>query len=200
MFNGEGMWQTLVRNKYLSSKSLSQVEIKQGDSHFWRGLMKIRNEVLANGSFQIKDGTQTRFWEDTWASNQPFKDIYPTIYNIAHHPHDTVAKVMNSTSLNISFRRALVDEKLDEWLRLVAQVSNFNLTQGRDTFSWHLTKSGQFTVRSMYLHLANHNFPFRHKFIWKLKVPLKIKIFLWYLQKGVLLTKDNLRRKNWKSS
>ena len=52
----------------------------------------------------------------------------------------------------------------------------------------------------MYLHLANHNFSFRHKFIWKIKVPLKIKIFLWYLQKGVLLTKDNLRRKKWKGS
>ena len=34
LLNGEGMWQTLVRNKYLSSKSLSQVETKQGDSHF----------------------------------------------------------------------------------------------------------------------------------------------------------------------
>jgi len=29
--------------------------------------------------------------------------------------------------------------------------------------------------------------------IWKLKIPLiKIKIFMWYLKKGVLLTKDNL--------
>ena len=79
--------------------------------------------------------------------------------------------------------------------RIHGHQTNFNLTQGRNTFSWHLTKSGQFTVRSMYLHLANHNFPFRHKFIWKLKIPLKIKIFLWYLQKGVLLTKDNLQRK-----
>jgi hypothetical protein len=34
--------------------------------------------------------------------------------------------------------------------------------------------------------------------IWKLKVPLKIKIFMWYLKRGVVLTKDNLIRRNWK--
>jgi len=34
--------------------------------------------------------------------------------------------------------------------------------------------------------------------VWKIKVPLKIKIFLWYLQKGVTLTKDNLLKRRWK--
>lgn len=32
--------------------------------------------------------------------------------------------------------------------------------------------------------------------IWKLKVPLEKKIFLWYLEKGVTVTKDNLVEKN----
>jgi len=27
---------------------------------------------------------------------------------------------------------------------------------------------------------------------WRLRVQLKIKIFLWYLKKGVILTKDDL--------
>jgi len=33
--------------------------------------------------------------------------------------------------------------------------------------------------------------------IWKIKIPMKIKVFLWYLKKGVILTKDNLVRRNW---
>jgi hypothetical protein len=33
--------------------------------------------------------------------------------------------------------------------------------------------------------------------IWQIKVPIKIKVFLWYLKKGVILTKDNLARRNW---
>jgi hypothetical protein len=34
-------------------------------------------------------------------------------------------------------------------------------------------------------------------FIWKLKLPLQIKVFIWYLYKGVILTKDNLARRQW---
>ena len=67
-------------------------------------------------------------------------------------------------------------------------------------FIWNLTKSGSFTVRSFYLNSLSEHPPFRHKMIWKLKIPLKIKIFLWYLQRGVVLTKDNLAKKNWKGS
>ena len=37
-------------------KSLPQVQAKPNDSHIWRGLMKIKEEVLACGSFEIKDG------------------------------------------------------------------------------------------------------------------------------------------------
>jgi hypothetical protein len=38
--------------------------------------------------------------------------------------------------------------------------------------------------------------PNLNKRIWKLKAPLKIKIFLWYLRRGVVLTKDNLAKRN----
>jgi len=105
---------------------------------------------------------------------------------------------MSSSSLNISFIRVLVDNKLLEWLKLVAQVSNVGLVEGSDYFKWNLTTSGLYSIRSLYLHLIDTHHPFYHKKLWKLKIPLKIKIFLWFLQKGVILTKDNLARRNWK--
>jgi hypothetical protein len=40
----------------------------------------------------------------------------------------------------------------------------------------------------------------RKNMIWKLKMPLRIKIFIWYLPKWVVLTKDNLARRRWKGS
>jgi hypothetical protein len=66
----------MLRNKYLRNKSLTQVKAKQTNSHFWRGLIKVKDEVLACGSFQIMDGTQIRFWVDTWASTRSFKEIF----------------------------------------------------------------------------------------------------------------------------
>jgi hypothetical protein len=34
------------------------------------------------------------------------------------------------------------------------------------------------------------------KTIWKLRIPLKTKVFAWYLRRGVILTKDNLAKRN----
>jgi hypothetical protein len=39
-----------------------------------------------------------------------------------------------------------------------------------------------------------------HNKLWKLKIPLRIKVFGWYLRKGVILTKDNLAKRNWHGS
>ena len=33
--------------------------------------------------------------------------------------------------------------------------------------------------------------------IWQTKIPTRIKVFLWYLKRDVILTKDNLARRNW---
>jgi hypothetical protein len=162
--------------------------------------MKIKDEVFGLGSFVVKDGSKTRFWEDTWIGDKPFKVKYPSIYNIVRDSHATVAKVMATSPLQVSFRRALVDNKLLEWQNLVAQCAHVNLVDEPDNFKWNMTTSRSYTVRSLYLHLIDRNPPFRHKSIWKLKIPLKIKIFLWYLQKGVILTKDNLAKKNWTGS
>jgi hypothetical protein len=65
-----------------------------------------------------------------------------------------------------------------------------------DVFRWGLTQNGQFTVKSVYSSLIMGNI-WQNRFLWKLKVPLKIKIFLRYLNKGVTLTKDNLVMRNW---
>ena len=51
-----------------------------------------------------------------------------------------------------------------------------------------------------YLGLINQNIPNLNKRMWKLKAPLKIKIFLWYLRRCVILTKDNFAKQNWQGN
>jgi hypothetical protein len=50
----------------------------------------------------------------------------------------------------------------------------------------------------MYNDLVVGNAPRLNLVTWKAKIPLKIKIFIWYLWKGVILTKDNLAKRQWK--
>jgi len=72
----------------------------------------------------------------------------PNLYNIVHKKHATVAEVLSTSPLNISFRRALVGNKLKEWHNLVAHIVNVNLQVGRGMVTWTLNKSGLCIVKS----------------------------------------------------
>ena len=65
--------------------------------------MRIKEEVLAKCSFDIKDETTARFWDNTWVGDKSLKVRYPSLYNIVRDPHATVSKVMNTSPLNITF-------------------------------------------------------------------------------------------------
>jgi hypothetical protein len=64
LINEEGTWQSILRNKYLRNKTITQVEHMPGDSHFWAGLLGVKDIFLRLGSFKIGDGTQVCFRED----------------------------------------------------------------------------------------------------------------------------------------
>jgi hypothetical protein len=72
--------------------------------------------------------------KDTWVGSTPFRFRYPSIYNIVRDPHATVANVMATSPLNVSFRRALVDSNLNAWNNLVAQLANVEIVEGSDSF------------------------------------------------------------------
>ena len=100
-------------------------------------------------------------------------------------------------SQTIQFRRVLFGDKWDAWLQLVERLMRVTLTNLPDAFNWNLTTSGIYTVKSLYADLLNGHTRYFSKYLWKLKIPLKIKIFLWFLHRKVLLTKDNLVKRRW---
>ena len=54
--NEDGIWQQILRNKYLKSKILTQVEKKPGDSQFWSGLMSVKQDFLKWMTFKVHNG------------------------------------------------------------------------------------------------------------------------------------------------
>ena len=108
----DGIWQQILRNKYLGPKPLVQVQWKCGDSHLWASLTKVKRNFLRFGTFIIKDGSQVRFWEDTWLGNSPLRDQYPQLYNIVRKKQDTMADVLSTQIPNLFWRRDLIGNKL----------------------------------------------------------------------------------------
>jgi hypothetical protein len=56
-------------------------------------------------------------------------------------------------------------------------------------------------VVSMYNVLIQPDFTVHNNLkFWKMKIPLKSKVFTWYLHRGMILTKDNFAKCNWQGS
>jgi hypothetical protein len=96
--------------------------------------------------------------------------------------------------LNVSFRRFLNQNNLVLWNELVGRIMHVRLNDLADVFLWNLHQNGQYIVKSLYTLLISNGAVHINKQLWKLKVPLKIKKFMWYMRKEVVLTKDNLAR------
>lgn len=130
-------------------------------------------------------------------ADAPLCEQYPTLFHIVRYKDDVVVEVMSKMPLHISFHRSIIRDKLIAWHNLPTKLVHVQLSLQRDIFRCNLHANGQFLVRSMYQHVVNKGISFPNKFIWRLKVLLKINIFLWYLEGGVILTKDNLVKHSW---
>jgi hypothetical protein len=153
--------------------------------------------------FSIKDGSKIRFWEDKWLGNVTLWEQYPTLYSIVYHKGDTIAKVMETSPPNVTFRIDLSGKRLVSWDALLQRLANIQLQPGHDELCSNLHENGKFLVASMYNSLILLDMlinSISNNKLWKLKVPLRIKVFRWYLRKGIVLTKDNLAKRNWHGS
>jgi hypothetical protein len=70
--------------------------------------MEVKDLVLQRGRFRVQDGSQARFWEDLWLGKDPLMVKYHNLYYIVCKKNVSVAQVLSTTPLNLSFRRALV--------------------------------------------------------------------------------------------
>jgi hypothetical protein len=158
--------------------------------------MDVKKLLLERGRFKVKNGTQTRFWEDLWIGQETLMKRFPSLYNLVRKKNATMAQVLSTTPLNVSFRRALVGDNWVKWLQLVGSIIDVQLCEQEDSFHW--TTSKLFSVKALYKDLVVDSVSHLKLDAWKAKIPLKIKIFLWFLWKGVILTKDNLSKRQWK--
>jgi hypothetical protein len=96
-----------------------------------------------------------------------------------------------------SFRRWLTPNLILQEVGLLQLMNQINLSQARDTPRWKWSKDGKLSVKSIYKHLCKNGIGRSFRHLWKNRIPLKIKIWLWLIWHNVIATKDNLIKRNW---
>lgn len=69
-----------------------------------------------------------------------------------------------------------------------------------DKPKWKYIKSGGFSVKSLYNKISDVGPDRSFRQLWKAKLPLKIKIWLWLIWHNAIATKDNMKRRKWVAS
>jgi hypothetical protein len=167
--------------KILAAKYPNSISLFSPGSQFWISILKIRHIFRSGARFHIQNGRGTRFWLDRWRGDAPLAARFPTLFAICSDQTISVNQALEAPHLNIHFRRSLNPADLESWSALREELALCNLSEGQDRVSWALEPSGLFSVNSMYNHLLQGAAWPCAKFIWKAKLPLKIKIFTWQL-------------------
>jgi len=85
----------------------------------------------------------------------------------------------------------------EEWMSVLEETFAYNFENQSDKVSWKWGGKGVFTNKSVYEHITSGQSSASFAHIWQARLPYKIKIFTWLLEKNVVLTKDNMVKRNW---
>ena len=126
------------------------------------------------------------------------KEAYPRLYDMCFDHNIKVAEAIQKGWQDFRFRRTLYGETLGLWNSLKSRCEEVTMGGGKDKIKWTLTSDHKFTVGSLYSKIITLGLKFPQKFLWKTKVPGKIKVFLWLVNRKSILTRDNLLKKGCK--
>jgi hypothetical protein len=84
----------------------------------------------------------------------------------------------------------------DMWYELAAHLNSIRLGEGKDRPLWKWTSSKHFSVKSTYNNITRRDRGDAYKAIWKVKIPEKVKIFMWLVFQKSILTKENMIKRN----
>jgi hypothetical protein len=162
----------------------------------WNDLLKVKDCYLAGRNIKIGDGFDTDFWRDPWCGPVALREKFSCLYEICNEQKGSLAGLA-AKGWRLTFRRWL-DEHAQMQLRQMRDIlTSCALGADKDRPMWIWGNKKTFSVKTMYDYLCRTEVENRNRKIWKAKMPLKIKIFMWMVQLNVILTRDTLTRKNW---
>jgi hypothetical protein len=133
--NEEGLWQKIVRKKYLSEEAVGSVIHKLDDSPIWSDLLKIKHIYVKGRTMLVKNGRNTSFWLDTWIYDKPLCLLFPVLFELCQSKNISVHQFLSCQG-QISFRRWLTPLLFQQWLGIVDFAYQYNFKNTSDIPLW----------------------------------------------------------------
>jgi hypothetical protein len=89
----EGLWQDIVKLKYVKQFLMCAIPMRMQDSPLWKDLMKVRCVYLRGRGFKLNSGRHISFWKDVWLDDTPLSSIYPVLSDLCLDQNCSVFEV-----------------------------------------------------------------------------------------------------------
>ncbi|PRQ26177.1 putative RNA-directed DNA polymerase [Rosa chinensis] len=190
-----GLWSRVLQKKYLKHGNLLTNGYKKPHrcSSTWRSILFGAELVKKGIIWRIGHGNSIKFWTDHWLKNGPLINLARTTENIDFNI--SVRDSWTNGGWNISFLEQFFEEDIIN--KILSMPVGF-AGGDDDKIIWSGTSNGHFSVKSAYLSLFDEeNADFCWKFLWRLCMPPKLKIFFWLIVQGKLLTNaERMKRRS----
>ncbi|KAJ1387656.1 Ribonuclease H superfamily [Sesbania bispinosa] len=194
------LWVKILKGIYFPNQEFLTAPRRQGSSWIWRSILEGRAFARRNGQWLVAKGSDIRFWEDRWIWSRE---------SLKAHSNGEDLKVADVLDLpNKAWNTRKLKEILAPDLEIKAFQTPIAWFQMDDKLIWPHTASGSYSVKTGY-HIANaeiNPLPIVEttstspphalwQEIWKLRVPQKVKFFIWRACTNALPVLANLVRR-----
>jgi hypothetical protein len=149
--------------------------------------LKVKQLYLKGRLISIGNGQSTSFWDDPWCGVIALEEKFKDLHEICTEQSKNVVEIAER-GWRLNFRRWLDERAQNQWRQMRDMLATCALSPQKDLVKWTWEKTRNFSVKSMYDHLCSGDVNEPNKKIWKSKIPLKIKIFMWLIQQNAILT------------
>nr|GEX78022.1 RNA-directed DNA polymerase, eukaryota, reverse transcriptase zinc-binding domain protein [Tanacetum cinerariifolium] len=104
---------------------------------------------LSHCSKRIRDGSQTRFWQDRWLAGMVLRDSFPRIFALELYKDVSVASKMREDMVG-SFRRNVRDRvERQQFSELLFMLESVSLSSAQDRWCCDLSGDTEFRVKDI---------------------------------------------------
>ncbi|XP_019152396.1 PREDICTED: uncharacterized protein LOC109149189 [Ipomoea nil] len=196
--DGTNTWSQILSCKYMKAeRSMDRMKRKRNDSNIWKGICAAV-PILERGMMKVvMNGKNTSFWEDRWIGDESLQSFL-----IGPMQRDAgnikVAEIWDGRG---RWDWDAIDIGLhpDKRAELAARVI-INDEQRVDSMGWSPNEDKSFSTRSAYKltrQTTGNQENGEWEATWKLRVPNRIRTFIWLVQHGRIMCNSERRKRGF---
>jgi len=143
--NEEGLWQNIVKAKYIKGAPIGAITHRPDDSPIWTDLLKIKYFYMRNRKVKVNNGQSTLFWEEPWMKEKPLCILHPVLYDLCLDKKISIHSVL-IRGAHLNFCRWLPTILFDFWCSVIDEVFAYPYNNSFDEITWKMAIKESFLL------------------------------------------------------